>query len=105
MLTNSPTLVKGFFMSRKKKEDKEREAGELLLDAIFSEPWPNKVKKTLKASIMGYDTDTSDYQRLLQGMAKQLISVSDAAKLRNISRISMYDLIERGRLHTIELGG
>lgn len=40
-----------------------------------------------------------------QGLARQLITVQEAADIRETSRIAVYELIKRGRLRTIELTG
>lgn len=92
-------------MAKNKNNEAEAEAMAILIDAIFSESKPKR-KLTVNAANLGKVSGASDdYIRFWQGMSEQLVSVSEAAKLRGISRISMYDLVERGRLHTVEFGG
>jgi len=92
-------------MTKKEKDDEGREAVEILVDAIFEDAKPRR-KPTVNHSKFGIASNVpSDYMAFWLGMQEQLVSVSEAAKIRQTSRIAIYDLIERGRLHTVEFGG
>ena len=108
----------------KKKIDKDRETVEFLISTIFPKARRRKLKKEYqpnlenvdsegeeqvefwsKANLDSVDDSKEAFVEVWRRASRELIPVSEAAKMRGISRISMYDLIERGRLHVIELGG
>ena len=97
-------------MAKKTKDsdviDADRDALVHLVDAVLGEIGTKSRRANLDYSVAAIPNGGNKFWDVFwQGLGKQLITVSEAAKVRGISRISMYDLMERGRLRTIEFGG
>ena len=84
-------------MKREGHLDGKRESFTVMTNAILDDIKPTGHGRSVPRG----DNPFWDY--FWQGLANQLVTVQEAADIRETSRIAVYNLLERGRLRTIEL--